>query len=270
MLILRGLCPASKLDHQYTPWQLKTDPNTVVLLGRGSSRIDHDDVNDKWVITDDRANARGTSGASQHSYALGKHTWTFTTSQQLCGSDDQLKLTGCDQEGEFTCDDGQCVRMEQRCDQLPNCRDESDERGCQLLVLKDNYNNKVPPISTNYKFEVHVSITLMKVVAITVTEHKIDFSFTITLKWSDNRVTYHNLKNDPAQNKLSSEDVSSLWLPYVIYVNTDNKETTSLQGREWEPKTDLMVERKGDLIRSGLEVVDETEIFFLFINYMLM
>ena len=37
-----------------------------------------------------------------------------------------FKLTGC-LDGDFTCDDGQCVRMEQRCDQLPDCDDESDE-----------------------------------------------------------------------------------------------------------------------------------------------
>lgn len=30
----------------------------------------------------------------------------------------QLKLTGCNQDGEFTCDDGQCIKMEERCDQV--------------------------------------------------------------------------------------------------------------------------------------------------------
>ena len=56
-----------------------------------------------------------------------------------------MKLTGC-KEDEFTCDDGQCVKMERRCDQVtgkePNCRDKSDENGCQLIVLENNYNNK--------------------------------------------------------------------------------------------------------------------------------
>ena len=81
----------------------------------------------------------------------------------------QLKLTGCDQEGEFTCDDGQCVRMEERCNQLPDCRDESDERGCQLLVLKEGYNRKVPPIRSSNKTvvptQVSISLVLKKVVS---------------------------------------------------------------------------------------------------------
>ena len=59
-----------------------------------------------------------------------------------------LKLTGC-WYGQFTCDDGQCVTMEKRCDQVPDCRDESDERGCKLVVLKEGYNRRVPPITVN-------------------------------------------------------------------------------------------------------------------------
>ena len=39
----------------------------------------------------------------------------------------EMKLTGCQQKGEFTCNVGQCIRMKERCNQLPNCRDKSDE-----------------------------------------------------------------------------------------------------------------------------------------------
>ena len=58
-----------------------------------------------------------------------------------------LKLTGC-KEDEFTCDDGQCIGIHTRCDQIINCRDKSDEKGCQLLNLEDGYNFDVPPFST--------------------------------------------------------------------------------------------------------------------------
>ena len=46
-----------------------------------------------------------------------------------------LKLTGC-RDGEFTCSDGQCISMQQRCDQIIHCRDESDEDSCKLIVFK--------------------------------------------------------------------------------------------------------------------------------------
>ena len=50
----------------------------------------------------------------------------------------EMKLTGC-KDDEFTCDDGKCISMDKRCNQLQNCRDESDEIGCQILKLKYGY-----------------------------------------------------------------------------------------------------------------------------------
>ena len=55
-----------------------------------------------------------------------------------------LKLTGC-ADHEFTCDDGQCVDIGKRCDQILNCRDESDEQDCAILELKSGYNKMIPP-----------------------------------------------------------------------------------------------------------------------------
>ena len=89
------------------------------------------------------------SHASKESFSLGKHHWTVR--DPGC-SDDQItlemKLTGCQQKGEFTCNDGQCIRMEERCNQLPNCRDKSDEQECRILLLEDGFNQRIPPISS--------------------------------------------------------------------------------------------------------------------------
>ena len=93
-------------------------------------------------------------------------------------------------------------------------------------------------------------------------------------------------------NKLSAEDVVGLWLPYIIYKNTDNSETTRL-ATEGEWRTDVMVNRthntntsnkylkewkegnetwngEDDFIRSGLEVLDEAEIFHGATNTLIM
>ena len=60
-----------------------------------------------------------------------------------------LKLTGCNITRQFTCDDGQCVTMEQRCNQHPDCRDRSDEQNCK--VLGEGYNRNVPPAPVDNK-----------------------------------------------------------------------------------------------------------------------
>ena len=175
------------------------------------------------------SNVTGFSLASHVSYALGKHNWTIEGGDACSsGPNVQLKLTGC-QEGSFTCDNGQCIQMENRCDQIPDCRDKSDEKGCKLLVLEESYNKNIPPISSSIQqVPVDVSIDLLKLVRINEEVNSIEFQFMITLKWKESRVTYYNLKQKESQNILMQEDVERLWLPEVIYENTDQKEISRL------------------------------------------
>ena len=54
--------------------------------------------------------------------------------------------------------------------------------------------------------------------------------------------------------------MDKLWLPKLIYENTDQKATTRL-GVGWEWETRVIVERQGNFTWSELDVVDEIEIF---------
>ena len=90
--------------------------------------------------------------------------------------------------------------------------------------------------------------------------HSIEFQFRITLEWKENRATYHNLKDTESMNILMLEDMERLWLPEVIYENTDQQESTRL-GTLWEWKTIVVVKKEGNFNRSDLSIVDETEIF---------
>ena len=110
----------------------------------------------------------------------------------------------------------------------PNCRDESDENGCQLIVFKNNYNKNIPPITSDedgrvISAQVNISTLLMKVVEIEEVAHAIHLQFQIKMQWKENRVKYQNLKDKTSLNALSNSDISMLWLPLVIYDNTDQK-----------------------------------------------
>ena len=148
---------------------------------------------------------------------------------------------------------------------MTNCRDESDEKGCQVIILKDGYNKKIPPTRKTKNesvipAKVGISITLMKVVEIEEVDHSIHLQFQISLEWKENRVTYQNLKAKTSLNTLTESDIYKLWLPLVVYDNTDQKESTRL-GESWEWKTLISVVKEGVFTRAGLDQVDEAEIF---------
>ena len=140
-LKLRGLCSKSNIDFLYIP--INEEDNATMFLYRSSDKntIIYDQTKKTWLLTSN-TNATSVSAAteaSQLSYALGKHTWLIQNDSYECSRGKsyhlELKLTGCD-SGEFTCDNGLCINMEQRCDQVIDCEDESDEVSCKILVLK--------------------------------------------------------------------------------------------------------------------------------------
>ena len=134
--------------------QLPKDPQKIVMIGYQSARIEHDQSHDQWVLRDSRQNITARTQAGQLSFALGKHNWTISGDRHHCsGGRDytiEMKLTGC-KDGKFTCNNGQCVAMEERCDQVPQCRDHSDEHNCRIVVIQRGYNKEVAPIKISEK-----------------------------------------------------------------------------------------------------------------------
>ena len=110
------------------------------------------------------------------------------------------------------------LSMNERCDQIVHCLDESDEDNCDLIVFKGKYKKKVPPFNTTVNppipVSVEISTSLRNVLEISESSHTITLKFGITLKWYENRVNYNNLKSAAALNLLSEQEV--LYLYYII------------------------------------------------------
>ena len=104
--------------------------------------------------------------------------------------------------------------MDERCDQIMDCRDESDEDNCKLIVFKESYKKRVPPFTISEEDQsllpakVRVSTQLKNVLAISEFTHTIDLKLSITLQWYENRVLYHNLKKKVALNTLTEMEAS--------------------------------------------------------------
>ena len=112
------------------------------------------------------------------------------------------------------------------------------------MLLKEWYNRKIPPnnaIGGGFfsPTKVDISIRLLKIVSMEEVMHKIDLQFELTLEWKENKATFQqNLKEKIMLNALTDEEVRSLWLPHVIYANTDMKEAVQLNGGA-PPTTDV-------------------------------
>ena len=198
-LLLRGLCKYSSLrpaDYQrglaYAPRQPAGTIESLYFLSGVSTKIEYSTIG-QWTLRDARSNVSATTLANRETYVLGKYNWTIKNDDERCQEEQEnqgteykieLKLSGCKQgfhynmrgelvvtdDGQFTCNDGQYVNMSKRCDQVRDCRDSSDEAGCQLIVMMKGCNKKIPPLSKEYSeiipVKVDVKFRLLKVMDI--------------------------------------------------------------------------------------------------------
>ena len=266
ILTLRGLCPGSNIDKYFVPQNKEYDGQTL-LRGLFTTIIEYHEEDSLWLLkVVGVSRTIATSAAPKHSFLLGMTKWNVTRDNKKCNQGfpyiTDLKLSGC-KETEFTCHDGQCVKMEERCDQVMHCRDQSDENNCSLLVLKKGYNKKVAPFIYDKirkevdPVKVDVSTSIRNVIDISEVNHIIELKFDILMEWYEYRVDYQNLKTVKALNTLTDEELRSLWIPYIIFQNTDDDEAVELDG----VRSRVFIIRESDFQRSGMEIAEEIEIF---------
>ena len=67
---------------------------------------------------------------------------------------------------------------------------------------------------------------------------------------------YHNLKTERSNNLLSRSEIDNLWIPFVVFSNTENSEST-----KGDDDTEVTVTKEGTFTESPLEVMEEINIF---------
>jgi hypothetical protein len=266
VLRLRGLCKDSHIDTHYT---LKYVNGSTVYKGLSGTDIMFSPTKDqlKWTLTVNLRETVAFTSAEDISYILGIHLWTIQNDSLKCdGMGRQaraLKMTGCG-DGAFTCRSGDCIGMEERCDQVLDCPDQSDEVGCSVVILKESYRRSAPPVLQSWQGKVRtvrpatvrVTLTLLDISAIREADNEIDIKLTAELEWTEVRANFHNLKAR-SENTLDHSEMDQLWVPNLIYRNNrDNDDTRSALD-----KSKIKILRRGNFTRSSLDVVEEIEIF---------
>ena len=122
---------------------------------------------------------------------------------------------------EFTCFDGSCVSLDERCEGKTDCQDRSDEEDCKTLVTFNGYNKLFapPPLQNQSKLLIDISINIDKIIDIHENEGFFTAKMTLFRKWRNSQLTYQNLKRNPIKNKMSTDDIERIWKPYFVFEN---------------------------------------------------
>ena len=235
---LRGLCKESKLSILYTP---NNDGVKGYLgyTGFSTCYITYNNSNFEWHLKkfgDDADFTWATSSATKETALLGTHDWIVHNDSKACSTDldfiTKLALTACT-DTEFTCNDGICIDMNNRCDGRTDCNDKSDEIGCKIVAAEDAYNKAMNPSPKNRseKAEISLSVKIKSILRIDEIDQSFHVSYKLTSKWKDPRLTYHNLKKNANLNVLTEQEQSSIWTPTIILVNTKATEAVGQDKR---------------------------------------
>ena len=80
--------------------------------------------------------------------------------------------------------------------------------------------------------------------------------FFLHFSWFDPRLTFHNLKADTGLNALSPEEKQKIWVPNLVFANTENRLSTLV-----DEDSILTITRSGNYTLPDTEDVENTHLF---------
>jgi hypothetical protein len=156
-----------------------------------------------------------TLNISSATYPIGRQKWHME--DPSCDHVDRMKtltLSQCYIETEFTCDSGDCIEIEKRCNGNRECADGSDEQKCNMMYLPDSYQRKdAPPrLEENHDLELVLKVDVMKIDLINTLDKTVTITVNVNVEWYDKRLKFSNLIMG-RENSVPDKATKTIWLP---------------------------------------------------------
>ena len=130
--------------------------------------------------------------------------------------------------------------------------------GCRKVRLDGSYQTYIapPPHDGGSKITVHVSADLLAFLEINEVASIFQVQFRLHFSWFDSRLRFENLKNDTGLNTLSPEEKTSIWIPELVFENTEFKPSTIL-----DSEAHISVQKEGAFSRAPESETENVQYF---------
>jgi hypothetical protein len=245
---LRGLCQGSQLDFSYA--LVREEDNFYWRGFTGKSTVGWSTERGAWMASavDPTVDTVAVyTGGDPH--PLGQEEWQVdgdSCGEGVPAGPRLLSFTQCTAQ-QFACENAQCVDMQERCDSKADCSDLTDEKGCRLYELDDDYlKDKLPPTLLGLsKVQVSLDITIAAIQNIDVVAGRLHLQLELGMNWKDPRVLFRDLKLNYNLNLMSYFEQTNIWVPEVIFINTESKFATLNDNKAY-----IVVKREGESTRT--------------------
>ena len=226
---LKGLCEASPIDKVFSLVNPNIDPERHgTFVGITGWILDFSVKENTWVFHHSEYKKNTITLIDTSRRPFGKNTWNVENYACNLGKTQtmELQLSNCDDD-QFTCNDGNCVPLEKRCDKNQDCDDLSDEKNCQIVALDvERYLKDDPPIKEGKKINVTLSLNVQNILDIQEVQQRFSLKFDLEEKWLDSRLQFYNLKKDEVMNTLVTKEKNMIWVPRILFSNTKEDRTS--------------------------------------------
>ncbi|XP_037775248.1 uncharacterized protein LOC119572299 isoform X2 [Penaeus monodon] len=183
----------------HIPYSLK--PSFLALSGR-QIRVDGD------LLT--LLDSRGQMVASAVNTGLqpvGRFEWEYENKKKRV-----FTFTACSKD-EFTCNNGLCIDLSNRCNGIEECSDSSDEECSIMLPLPITYRKERP-----HKFftDLNLTVASMEVLEVDVYENVFRVNAEFHTSWRDGRIDLSQISATASENVI---DMSDIWVPSIELKN---------------------------------------------------